>query len=85
MLSTENPHDGELAPVGRPSVAPHLNAVLPGGLAKWLDEHRAAGTSYEQMMLRLAIDHRVEVSRESIRRWVTKLDAARDAGVDVQW
>ena len=70
MLSAENPDPDRKAQVGRPSAVAELDHMIAGGLDEWLAVGRLEGLSYETMARRLSIDYGVDVSRESIRRWV---------------
>ncbi len=53
-----------------------VDRVLDGNLEAMLGKWRADGTSYRQIAKSLLVDHNIDVSDETIRRWVIGLGEA---------
>lgn len=59
--------------MARPTWYEHANLRLGGRLDSILEEYRRDGLSHDLISRRLDDDHGIEVSRETIRRWLMGL------------
>ena len=55
---------------------PLIDRLFDGHFAEWLQEARAAGESFEAIARRLAAEHDIEVTGETIRRWCGEVVAS---------
>lgn len=55
------------------SSLPLVDKIFDGKFAEWLTEARAQGASYESIARRLADEHDVHVTGETLRRWCAEL------------
>lgn len=60
-------------PQGRQPLLPLIDRLLDGKLADYLTEHRTAGLSFDAIGRRLANEHDVNVTGETVRRWCVEL------------
>lgn len=47
-----------------------VDRIIPGGLSAFLTDARANGETYADITFRLRTDHNIEVTQETVRRWV---------------
>lgn len=60
---------------------PLVDRIVPGGLGPFLSAARAAGDSFETIARRLATDHEVSVSGDTVRRWSARASEAHAEAV----
>ena len=46
-----------------------VDRIIPGGLSPYLAAARSAGETYATITFRLRIEHDIEVTQETVRRW----------------
>lgn len=63
------------------SLLPLVDRLVPGGLEKCLVRWSAEGLSTDAMAVRLQVDHGVDVTRETVRRWLHHY-GVRTVGMD---
>ncbi len=56
----------------RTSTYPLVDQILGGNLAKTLTDWREEGLTYRQMSDRLKAEHGVDISIETVRRWMSE-------------
>jgi hypothetical protein len=56
------------------STYPLVDRLLDGKLADTLIRYRDDGLTFDQMVTSLKADHDLDVSRETFRRWLKKID-----------
>jgi len=56
-----------------------VDRIIPGGLAPYLATARDNGETYAQITFRLRTEHDIEVTQETVRRWVAALAEPEDA------
>lgn len=54
-----------------------IDLVLKGGAAKYLQEARDAGLSFEKIATRLSEDHQIPATGRTVRRWCEVLKIKR--------
>lgn len=62
-------------PVPPTSTARLIDRIIPGGLHPFLTEARQQGETCARIADRLAEEHEIEVSAETVRRWVARPEA----------
>lgn len=60
-------------PQGRQPLLPLIDRLLDGKLADYLSDRRAEGLSFDAIGRRLANEHDVSVTGETVRRWCVEL------------
>lgn len=55
-------------------IFPHIDRALGGRLVAILRRYRGDGLTYQQIALQLHIDHDVNVTAETVRKWCREND-----------
>lgn len=53
-----------------------VSRLIPGGLDAFLTEARSEGLTFAQIARRLFEEHDIDVTQETVRRWVSQTEAA---------
>lgn len=61
-----------MRPMAATDTYPLVDRLIPGGLPSWLIAARDEGDSFEAIARRLATDHDITVSTETVRKWVAR-------------
>ena len=61
------------------STYPLVDRLLDGKLADTLTGYRTEGLTFDEMVGRFKLDHQLDVSRETCRRWLQQIDASDGA------
>lgn len=61
-------------PRGRQPILPLVDRLLDGKLAELLSAMRADDQSYDSIARRLHVDHDIDVTGETVRRWCIDLE-----------
>lgn len=65
----------------RPDLFPFVDRLVEGGLTEYLRKARGKGESFHRISSRLAEEHDVPVSVETIRRWCAIAGAKKPSKV----
>lgn len=58
------------------SSLPLVDRLFGGRFGEWLEAARAGGDSFEVIARRLADEHDITVTGETVRRWCSELEAS---------
>ncbi len=62
--------------VASPSALPYVDRLVPGGIEAFIADGRAKRQSFETIARRLAIEHQIDVTGQTLASWKRNLEAA---------